>query len=257
MKVQRFILSAILVISLLALIPISAQAQSASIGVHSVAACTDTATVAIIGMTGFSNNVLEVKLLYINSKGEVKSKGTHTTAPFGSGRISLAIEFPYANETLPAGAQLRVEARLRRLSSSGYVDAGYAQQQATVVDKSCIDTCSVTVDTTDRAPRAGTLTLRSHYGTFFRPEGWLHGAVPVSAGQAARATFVGIPCGWTVRAWYYPQTGDPTPLLLPSQYWPHEFAATQADGTNPYTSSFAAALPATAPLEPNDPFVHR
>jgi hypothetical protein len=57
-----------------------------------------------------------------------------------------------------------------------------------------------------------------------------------------------------VRAWYYPKSGDTTPKMLPSQYWPNEFAANSLDGTNPYTTAFAKALKATHPTEPDDPF---
>jgi hypothetical protein len=81
--------------------------------------------------------------------------------------------------------------------------------------------------------------------------------VSFTAGRSARATFVGIPCDWTVGAWYYPGNGNPTPLLLPAQYWSREFAATLADGTNPYTTSFVDGLPATDPLEVDDPFAAR
>ena len=66
---------------------------------------------------------------------------------------------------------------------------------------------------------------------------------------------VALPCNWTVRAWYYPATGkDRTPKLLPAQYWPNEFAATSQDGANPYATSFAKGLKATAPLESGDPY---
>ena len=122
-------------------------------------------------------------------------------------------------------------------------------------DKSCQNKCSATISSTDRAPADGVITVRSHYGSFFRPEGWLHSAMSIKAGQRPFYSVVGLPCNWTIRAWYYPATGkDRTPRLLPAQYWPYEFAATSENGANPYTTSFAKGLKATASLEPGDPY---
>jgi hypothetical protein len=257
MATKKLLLTTVLMAGLLLVLPALALAASGVAGIHSVAACKDTTTVAVIGSTTYANNRVCTDLYFRNSEGKEELKAQLCSAPFGTGKISLALQLNYPKQPVPAGSTLRVDVRLERLSSGGYVTISSDRQYVTAADKSCLHACSVTVDTADRAPRAGTLTLRSHYGSWFRPEGWLHGAVPVSAGRSARATFVGIPCGWTVRAWYYPSSGDPTPLLLPAQYWPHEFAATDADGTNPYTTSFAAGLPATDPLEVDDPFVAR
>jgi hypothetical protein len=256
MKTLRLILATTFVLGLFLALPVAAGAANGAVGIHSVAACKDSTTVAVIGTSTYANNRLRVDLYSRNAEGKEELKAQVHTAPFGGGRISEALQINYFDSTLPAGSTVRVDVQLQRLSGSDYVDVGWlARQYVTVADKSCRELCSVTVDTTDAAPSTGTLTLRSHYGSWFRPEGWLHGAVPVSKGRPARATFVGIPCTWTVRAWYYPSSGDTAPLMLPSQYWPSEFAATIADGTNPYTTAFARGLPATDPLEPSDPFI--
>jgi hypothetical protein len=246
------------VISLLLGRPAPAEATGASISIHSAAACKDTTTVAVIGTTGYPSNRVQVQLYFRNALGQYVYKAGFTSATFGAGPISVAAELNYAKEPVAAGSLLRVDVRLERLSGGSYVDVlGVISLTTTAADKSCVDACSVTVDTTDAAPSDGTLTLRSHYGSWFRPEGRLQGTATVSAGRPLRATFVGIPCGWTVRPWYYPKTGDTTPKMLPSQYWPSEFAATVADGTNPYTTSFAQGVPPANPLEANDPFVVR
>jgi hypothetical protein len=248
----------ILVVVLLVPWSTTAEAASGAVGIHSIAACKDGTTVAVIGSSTYANNRVRVDLYYRNPVGQEELKQQFHSAPMGAGRISLAVPLNYAKQPVPAGSLLRVDVQLQYLSGSDYVDVGgVARQYVTVADKSCLGLCSVTVDTLDVAPASGTLTLRSHYGSWFRPEGRLYAAVPLRQGYPARVTYVGIPCGWTVRAWYYPHSGDTTPKMLPSQYWPHEFAATLADGTNPYTTAFSRGLAATHPIEPDDPFVIR
>lgn len=236
----------------------SAAAQSSSVGMHSIAACKDSTTVAVIGSTSFATNRVRATVYTTDSDGNDVMLDREYTESFGSGRVSVAIVLNYRKHPVSAGTRLRVEVQLERLSGNSFVgDGAILTQHAAAADKSCLGLCTVTVDTADVAPADGTLTLRTHYGSWFRPEGRLYGAVPVRAGRRLRATFVGLPCNWSARAWYYPVSGDTVPKMLPAQYWPNEYAATVADGTNPYTTSFADGLPATHPLEADDVFVTR
>lgn len=234
-----------------------AGASNGSIGIYDVAVCRDTTTVAAVGSAAYATNRVGVAVYFRNAEGkEVLLRQAYTGA-FGPGPVSVALTLPYAGAAIAPGTLLRIEVRLQRLSGSAFIDVSVASQHVWTPDKNCFGECSITVDTSDRAPADGVVTLRSHYGTWFRPEGWLHGAMPVQAGHSARLTFVSVPCGWTVRAWYYPRTGDTTPQMLPAQYWPHEFQANILDGTNPYVTTFGAGLPATDPLEADDRFVVR
>jgi hypothetical protein len=258
MKFGRLFVLAAIVTGLIFTFTGSAVAQSGAVGIYSVAPCKDSTTVAVMGTSSYATNRVWARIYARNDKGEFDLLDTEYTAAFGSGRISLAIVLAYAKNSVSAGTQLRIDTQLERLGGNTWTTVGPVVSQYTVAaDRRCLGSCTVTVDTTDSAPAEGTITLRSHYGTWFRPEGRLHGALPVRAWHPARVVFVGIPCGWTVRAWYYPKTGDGTPRMLPAQYWPNEFAATVADGTNPYTTAFAKGLPATDPLEGDDPFVAR
>lgn len=234
-----------------------AGASNGSIGIYDVAVCRDTTTVAAVGSAAYATNRVGADIYFQNAKGEEVLLQQIYTDAFGPGPVSVALTLPYADAGIAPGTLLRVEVRLQRLSGSTFVDVSVASRHAWAPDKNCFGACSVTVDTADGAPADGVITLRSHYGTWFRPEGWLHGAMPVRAGRSARLTFVSVPCDWTVRAWYYPQTGDTTPQMLPAQYWPNEFQANILDGTNPYVTSFASGLLATDPLEADDPFVVR
>ncbi len=236
--------------------PPASAGSAVSIGIYSIAACKDETTVVVNGSSTYSNNRLDVGVYYKNDKGQyVLLKQAYTFA-FGAGSFMLAVPLAHPESGTAEGETLRVDVQLQYLSGNSYVDVGpLLIRHVTVADKYCIGKCTVTVDTADKAPASGTLTLRSHFGQWFRPEGRLHGAVPVSAGQKVRAVFVGLPCGWAVRAWYYPKSGDKTPKMLPSQYWPNEFAANSLDGTNPYTTAFVKGLKATHPPEPDDPFI--
>jgi hypothetical protein len=258
MKAGRLFVLVALAASLVFVISSSAAASSGAIGVHSIAACKDSTTVAVIGSSTYANNRVHTAAYYQNADGNDVLLAEDYTPAFGAGRISLAALLKYVKTPVGAGTVLRIDVQLQRLNGNSYVNVGgIVRQYTTVADKSCVGLCSVTVDTTDAAPTDGTITLRSHYGSWFRPEGRMYSAVPISAGRRARVTFVGLPCGWTVRSWYYPKAGDTTPRMLPAQYWPNEYAATDADGTNPYTTSFAAGLPATHPLEEDDPLAVR
>jgi len=248
----------VLCVSVVGGLTVVAEGPSTTVGIYSVAACKDSSMVAVIGTSAYANNRIVADIYYQDGKGNRVSLKHVETAPFGTGRFSMALPMHYVTRPVPAGTPLWVAVKLQRSSHHTYVTVATATQHVTAADQGCFDLCSVTLDTLDRAPAGGTLALRSHYGAWFRPEGWLHGAMPVQAGQRLRVTFVGLPCDVNVRAWYYPNSGaDPTPLMLPAQHWPHEYQVNEADGTHPYVTTFAAGLPATEPLEVDDPFVYR
>lgn len=256
MKALRLFILAGVVAGLIGVLPASAAGQTGSIGIHSAAVCKDMATVTVTGTTTVANNRVDAFLYYKNDKGQEVLLAQGSTAAFGAGPFTLAINLPY-REGATEGETLRVEVKLKKLTRDGkaYETVSTVSQNVTVADKYCFGTCSVTVDTADKAPAAGALTLRSHFGDWFRPEGRLQGAVPVAAGQKVRVVFVGVSCDWAVRVWYYPKTGDKTPKMLPAQYWPNDYEANVLNGTNPYTTSFARGLKPTHPLESGDPFV--
>jgi hypothetical protein len=237
-------------------LPESAEAQSGAVSISTIAACKDRASVAVTGSSTYANNRLEVNLYYVES-GQWKLLRQVYTQAFGSGTFSLLVPLLYASPATE-GETLRVDVQLQRSSGGAYVDVGsLATMNVSVADRDCVGKCNVTVDIVDKAPVSGMVTVRSHYGSWFRPEGRLHGAMPVVAGQKFRATFVGLPCDWSVRVWYYPKTGDRTPKMLPAQYWPNEFQVNALDVSNPYTTSFAKGLKATQALETDDPYAAR
>ena len=237
-------------------LPASAATPGASAAIHSIAACKDVTTVAVVGSSTYLNNRLYARVYYREPTGKDVLLTEVYSASFGPGPFMQGVSLSYPTRAVPEGQLLRIDVQLQRLSGGSYVnEGGLITQLVTAADKNCLDKCNVAVDTLDKAPASGTLTLRSHYGSWFRPDGRLHGATPISAGQKARVVFVGVPCGWTVRAWYYPKTGDKTPRMLPAQYWPNEFQANALNVTNPYTTAFGKGLKATHPLESNDPFV--
>jgi len=256
MKITRLLILVGLVAALSASLPASAATPSVSVGIYSIAACKDTTTVVVNGSSTYSNNRLNVNIYHKNDKGDYVLLKQAYSSTFVAGPFMIAVTLPYTNKAVAEGEVFWIDVQLQRLSGGSYVNVGnLVTQSATVADKYCFDKCTVTVDTSDKAPASGTLTLRSHFGSWFRPEGRLHGAMPVSAGRTARVVFVGVPCDWPVRAWYYPKTGDKTPKMLPAQYWPNDFQANALDGTNPYVTSFANGLKPTHPLEEDDPYV--
>ena len=146
----------------------------------------------------------------------------------------------FADNKVSEGKGLRIDVQLKHKVGGSYVDEGAEVYFYTnAADKKCVGACSTTVVTSDVAPSDGTITLRSRYGSWFRPEGALLGAVSVMAGTPAKANFMALPCHWSVRAWYYPKTGDTTPRMLPAQYWPGEFQVNELGASNPYFTSFA------------------
>ena len=231
-------------------------AASNAYGIYSVAACRDTTTVTVSGSSGFATNRIQASVSYLNSKGVYALLQQTTSDNFGSGSFWVPVILDYHLQPVDEGTSLQVIVQLQRSTGSGFTDLGSpVTTYVTAADKFCQNQCSVTLSTSDRAPARGVITLRSHFGKWFRPEGWLHGAISVNAGQTAQATFAGVSCGAEARAWFYPATGtDRTPRMLPSQYWPGEFGVATGGGSSPYATSFARGLPATAPLESDDPY---
>jgi hypothetical protein len=228
------------------------SAATGSIGIANIAACKDTTTVTVSGSSSYASNQVRVSVYRGDSQGKYHFLAETTTPTFGSGNFGLPVTVDYSANSVAEGATLRIEVRLR---AGGSTVSGPIITYVTAADKHCVGKCSVVITSTDRAPAAGVVTLRSHFGSWFRPEGRLHGVVPVAAGQILNTVIVGVSCEATLRAWYYPATGkDRTPKLLPSQYWPNEYGTNQTQGLMSYSTSFKQGLPATRPLETDDPY---
>jgi hypothetical protein len=252
-KFSLMLLTIVMVLTLVS--PAAASGPTGLIGIYSVAACQDTTTVAVSGTASAATNRIKAWINKQNDKGEWFQLANTVTAEFNSGSFMMPLVLDYFGKKVEGGTPLQVVVKLQSRSGNSWVDVSSTSTIVNASDRTCQDKCSVTISTTDKAPADGVITLRSHFGSFFRPEGRLHTAVSIKAGQRVQYAVVALPCNWTVRAWYYPATGkDRTPKLLPAQYWPHEFAATLLDGANPYATSFAAGLKATAPLEKDDPY---
>ncbi len=240
---------------LLALVaPAAASGPSGAIGVYSVTACKDTTTVAVSVNTTYATNRLWVRVYVPNNQGQYDLRKETYSAQSGSGAYIVPVIVNYRNNAVDDGILLQITVQLQ--SGGGFDNIGapitiYAQ----VADKNCYGKCSLTISTNDKAPASGVVTVRSHYGAWFRPEGWTVGAVPVVGGAKLQIGVPAISCGSSVRVWFYPSTGkDRTPKMLPAQYWPYEYAVTRDDGANPYTTSFAKGVKPSAPLEPDDPY---
>jgi hypothetical protein len=252
-KISLMLLTIVVMLALAG--PAAASGPTGMIGIYSVAACQDTTTVAVSGTASAATNRIKAWVYKQNDKGEWIELAHTVTSNFNSGDFMLALVLDYPGKSVAGGTPLQVVVKLQSHNGGSFVDVSSASTIVNASDKSCQNRCSATISTTDRAPANGVIALRSHYGSFFRPEGRLHSAMPIKAGQRAFYSVVALPCNWTVRAWYYPATGkDRTPRMLPAQYWPYEFAATLQDGAIPYTTSFARGLAATAPLEYGDPY---
>ena len=252
-KISLLLLTTVVLLTLVS--PAAGSTPPGSIGIYSVAACQDTTTVAVSGTASAATNRIKAWIYKQNNKGEWNELASAVTDNFSSGNFLMPLVLDYFGKAVKDGTPLQVVVKLQSRSGNSWVDVGSTSTIVNASDKTCQNKCSVTISTTDKAPLDGVITVRSHYGSFFRPEGWLHSAMSIKAGQRAHYAVVALPCNWTVRAWYYPATGkDRTPKMLPAQYWPYEFAATSQDGANPYTTSFAKGLKATAPLEADDPY---
>ncbi len=106
----------------------------------------------------------------------------------------------------------------------------------------------------DPAPVTGTLELRTHFGSLFRPEGRTAGTIPTVAGERTVGA-VTVGCGTYVRAWLYDSDGALVGLV-PSQYYQGDgvFEYGVDDyGANPggadYYGTYADIFEATAELE--------
>lgn len=237
--------------------PINAAAPAGSVEIFTAVACKDTATIAASGSSDWATNRIKVNIYKQDSHGNYNWLAGATSDTFGSGSFTMPVVVDYSTKNVADSVSLRIDVELQHQSGSGggFYIAATTSDYVTTADKLCLSKCSVTITTIDKAPAKGTITLRSHFGAWFRPEGWLHAAIPVNAGQFTKATIVGVPCDATVRAWYYPSTGlNRTPKLLPSQYWPNDFAASTSDGALPYATVFAKGVAATKPLESDDPY---
>ena len=225
-------------------------------GIYSIDACRDSTTVTVSGSSEFATNQIVASVSYLNDKGKYILLQQTTSGNFGSGSFTIPVTIDYSANPVDEGTSLQVIVQLQGMTGNGFVNLGDSvTTYVTAADKFCEGKCSVVLSTTDRAPANGVVTLRTHFGSWFRPEGWWQGAIPVYAGQAVQATIAGAPCGAQGRAWFYPATGkDRTPKMLPSQLWPDEFGTSSSGGSSFYVTSFAKGLPATKPLEPDDPY---
>ncbi len=255
---KKFLSMLIVLAALVGLIasPIGAAGLSGSVGLLTAAACKDTATVAASGSSDWATNRIKVSVYKQDSHGNYIWLANATSDTFGSGSFVTPVIVDYSAKQVADGALLRIDVELQHQSGGGgFYMAASTSTYLTAADKLCFNKCTVTITSHDKAPTSGTITLRSHFGSWFRPEGWLHAAIPVNAGQFLKTTIVAVPCGATVRAWYYPSTGsNRTPKMLPSQYGLDDFAATASDGALPYATAFANGLLATKPLESDDPY---
>lgn len=253
MKIKHFVIILALLATLAGAVSVSAD-DTGWVSINNVVACKDNATVSVTAYGTYKKNKVRAEIFYIDSNGKDHSLAKVATPDFGVGESRMMISLPY-DTRVNAYTNIRLEVQLKGGDGSTYVDVGpeivYYTQAA---DKNCDGLCSVIVDIRDAAPADGTVTLRSRFGSWFRPEGALIGAQPVTAGDTAVLSYIGVQCDWTVRAWYYPKTGDTTPKMLPSQYWPSDFQANGLNVSNPYVTYFANGLPATKPLEEDDPF---
>ena len=223
-------------------------------GIYNVIPCRDTTTVTVSGSSAYATNRIQASISYLNSDGVYVLLQQTISTNFGSGSYWLPVVLDYHAQPVSAGTMLQIIVQVQRSSSGGFTNLGNPMTTyVTAANKFCLNQCIVTVSTSDRAPVNGVITLRSHFGSWFRPEGWLHGAMSVNAGQTIQMTFADVACGARVRVWFYPATGkDRTPKMLPSQYWPSEYGTDGSGASSPYAASFARGLPATKPLESDD-----
>jgi hypothetical protein len=235
------------------------MSTSNDFGIYSVAACRDTTTVTVSGSSANATNRILASVSYLNSDGKYQVLQQVASSNFGSGSFWMPVVLDYHAHPVDADTSLQIIVQLQRSSGGGFVNlGGPVTTYVTAADRYCLNQCSVAISTSDRAPVNGVITLRSHFGSWFRPEGWTQGVMSVNAGRAVQATFADVPCNAWVRVWFYPASGaDRTPRMLPSQYWPDEFGTAAAGASAPYATAFARGLPATMPLEPGDPFAPR
>jgi hypothetical protein len=209
-KLNIMLLIVVMLLSLAA--PAAAAGPTGMLGIYSVSACQDTTTVAVSGTSTNATNRIKAWIYKQNNKGEWLLLASTVTANFSNGNFLMPLVLDYFGKAVDGGTPLQVVVKLQGLSGNHFVDMSSISTILNASDKNCQNKCSVTINTNDKAPADGVITLRSHFGSFFRPEGWLHSAMPIKAGQRAFYAVVALPCSWTVRAWYYPATGkDRTP----------------------------------------------
>jgi|GEM_PF-2894142 hypothetical protein len=235
--------------------PAAASGPTGSMAIYSVAVCKDAAVVTVNGTTTYATNRVRVRINAPDSNGNYYLHKEVYSGNFGSGNFVLPIVAGYSKNQLADGKLVYIDVQLQAMSGNSFVDVGpQLTTSATVSDKLCKNKCLLTIASSDKAPVNGVITLRTHYGSFFRPEGRLYGVLPISAGQRLQNTFPALPCNASARIWYYPSTGkDRTPRLLNSQYWPDGYGL-HGDPAIVYSTSFAQSVKATAPLESDDPY---
>jgi hypothetical protein len=234
---------------------VASTSAAGTASIYAVAVCKDTAVVTVNGNSTDATNRIRVRINAPDANGKYYLHKESYSGNFGSGSFVLPIIVSYSKNQLADGKLVYIDVQLQRLSGNTFVDSGPQQTvAATVSDKFCKNKCLLTLSSSDAAPANGVITLRTHYGSLFRPEGRLYGVLPISAGQRLQNTFPALPCNFTARVWYYPATGkDRTPRLLNSQYWPNGYGL-NGDPAIVYATSFAKSVKATAPLEPDDPY---
>ena len=250
-KISLILLTIAVLLTLVS--PAAASGPTGSMSIYAVAVCKDAAVVTVTGTASNATNRVRVRINAPDSNGNYYLHKESYSGNFGSGDFVLPIVASYSKHQLAEGTLVYIDVQLQ--SGSGFSDVGpQLTTSATVSDQLCKNKCLVTVSSSDKAPVNGVITLRTHYGSFFRPEGRLYGVMPVTAGQRLQNTFPALPCSVSARIWYYPSTGkDRTPRLLTSQYWPNGFGL-GGDPAITYNTAFARSIKATAPLEPDDPY---
>lgn len=256
MRIKRLSIFVALVAFLVTAVGVTAD-DAMVLGFENVVPCRDSTSFIVTVYSPYYNNVLDVAIYY-EKDDEDKLLQELTTSAFSVGESRLMITLAYPEDKVKAGRPLRIEVQLKRSVAQGYENVGgLVLYHTNAADQKCIGSCILTLFSSDLAPADGNITIRTRYGSWFRPEGILLQAMPITEGTQLDTTFPGMRCGWTVRVWYYPSTGDTTPKMLPSQYWPGEYLVDGNSVSISYATAFAAALPATAPLEEDDPFVIR
>ena len=235
--------------------PVAASGPTGSVAIYAVAVCKDVALVTVNGSTTYATNRVRVDINAPDSNGVYYLHKEVYSGNFDSGSFVLPIVASYSKHQLAEGTLVYIDVQLQAMSGNGFVDVGpQLTTSATVSDQLCKNKCVVTVASADIVPASGVITVRTHYGSLFRPEGRLYGVMPVTAGQRLQNSFPALPCNASARVWYYPSTGkDRTPRLLTTQYWPNGFGL-GGDPAITYNTSFAKSIKATASLESDDPY---
>ena len=170
-KISLLLLAFVVMLTLAG--PAVASGPTGMIGIYSVAACQDTTTVAVSGTASAATNRIKAWIYKQNDKGEWSGLDSTVTDTFNSGDFMLALVLDYFGKSVKGGTPLQVVVKLQSHSGNSFVDVSSASTIINASDRTCQNKCSATITTTDRAPADGVVTLRSHYGSWFRPEGRL------------------------------------------------------------------------------------